>query len=62
MFEYKETFLDKIKVLFPYFIEFSKDGSILPKNYSKNCVVSKSNKKPIIMIIYNKSNFFANDR
>ena len=61
MFEYKEIFLDKIKVLLYYFVEFSKDESILFKDNPKNCAVCTLNKRPIIMIIHNKKNFLVNN-
>lgn len=59
--EYRETFLDEMKALLPYFVEFSEDGSILPKDYSKDCAVGGPNKRPIIMITHNESTFSAND-
>ena len=31
--EYREKFLDEMKVLSSYFVEFDKDGSIVPKEY-----------------------------
>ena len=58
--EYGEKFLDEIKALSYYFIEFDKDRSILPKEYLKNCAVEGLDQRPIIMIIYNKNTFFAN--
>lgn len=62
MVKYKETFLDKMKALLSYFMEFSKDRSILPKNYLENCAVSGLNKRPIIMIIHNEITFLTNNR
>ena len=41
--EYREKFLEKIKELLPYFVEFSKDGSILPKEYPEDCAVAGLN-------------------
>ena len=61
MVKYRETFLDEMKALLPYFVEFSEDGSILPKVYLKDCAVSGPNKRPIIMITHNESTFLAND-
>ena len=61
MVEYRETFLDKMKALLPYFIEFNKDESILLKDYPKNCAISSPNKKPIIMITNNKNTFLTNN-
>ena len=59
--EYKKTFLNKIKLLLPYFIEFSDDGFILLKVYSNDCIVGGLDWKHITMIIYDKSTFFANN-
>lgn len=42
-------------------MEFSNDGSILPKVYPDDCAVSGSNQKPIIMITHDESTRFAND-
>ena len=42
-------------------MEFSGDGSILPKNYPKDCAVGGPNKIPMIMITRNESTFLAND-
>ena len=61
MVEYKETFLNKIKALLPYFVKFSEDGLILPKDYPKDCAVGGPNKRLIIMITHNESTFAAND-
>lgn len=41
--EYRKTFLKKMKILSPYFIEFGKDESILPKEYLKDYKVGESN-------------------
>ena len=59
--EYRETFLDEMKALLPYFVEFSEDGSILPKDYPKDCAVGGPNKRPFIMITHDESTFSAND-
>lgn len=57
MIKYKKIFLDKIKTLFLYFVEFSKNKSILSKVYPKNYVINGPNKKLIIIITYYKSIF-----
>lgn len=59
--EYKEKFLEEMKELLPYFVQFGEDGSILPKEYPKDCAVGRLNKRPIIMIKYDKNIFSAND-
>lgn len=51
----KKLFLEKMKSLLPYFIEFKKDGKILPKEYLSNCIVRGLDQQPIIMIIYNEN-------
>lgn len=61
MVEYREIFLNEMKSLLPYFVEFFDDGSILPKLYSENCTMDNPDQRPIIMITYNESIFFAND-
>lgn len=62
MVEYKKTFLDKMKALFLYFVEFNKNRLILSKDYLKDYIVDGLNKRLIIMIIHNKSIFLANNR
>lgn len=59
--EYREKFLEEISLLLSYFVEFSKDDSILKKNYSDNCIVRKLDRKQITMITYNKSTFLVID-
>ena len=39
MLEYREAFLDEMKALLSYFVEFDEDRSILPEEYSENCTV-----------------------
>ncbi len=59
--EYRETFLSDMKSLLPYFVEFSDDGSILPKVYPDNCAVDGSDQRPTFMITHDESTFSAND-
>lgn len=61
MVEYRKTFLNEMKSLLPYFVEFFNNRSMLPKTYSENCVVNSPDQRPIIMITYNESTFSAND-
>ncbi len=61
MVEYREIFLNEAKSLLPYFVEFSDDGSILPKVYHDDCAVRGSDRRPIVMIIYDESTFCVND-
>ena len=39
-----------MKLLLPYFVKFSKDGSILKKDYPNDCTVKRPDWKSIIMI------------
>ena len=61
MVEYKEEFLDEIKKLLPYLVEFSEDGSMISKEYPKDCAVGGPNRRTIIMITHDESMFLAND-
>lgn len=61
MIEYKKSFWNEMKSLFLYIVEFSKDRSMLSKAYLNICRVNNLNWKPIFIIIYNKSIFFANN-
>lgn len=42
MVEYRKSFLDEIKSLLLYLVEFSEDKSMLPKEYPNNYVVDGS--------------------
>lgn len=42
-------------------MRFDKDGSILLKNYPKNCKGSKPNKNSNIMITYDENTFLSTD-
>ena len=42
-------------------MEFSDDGSMLPKTYLQDCEVSGLNRRPIIMITHDESTISAND-
>ena len=60
--EYQETFLEEIKSLLPYFVEFEEDGKILPKEYLSHCIIGGLNRRPtIFMITYDQNTFSAND-
>lgn len=37
---YRKTFLNEMKLLLPYFVEFSNDAFILTKKSHKNCAMS----------------------
>ena len=59
--EYWKTFLEEMKSLLSYFVQFQDDGTILPKEYPEDCAVGGPNRRPIIMITHNESTFLAND-
>ncbi len=59
--EYRETFLEEMKSLLPYFVEFRDDSTILHKEYPEGCVVGGPDRRPIIMITHDESSFSAND-
>lgn len=61
MVEYRGTFLDEMKALSPYVVEFTNDGSILPKEYPQDCSVGGPDRRPIIIITHDESIFSAND-
>ena len=59
--EYRETFLSEMKSFLPYFVEFSNNGSILPKVYPDDCAVGRSDQRPIIIITNDENTFSANN-
>ena len=59
--EYREKFLDEMKKLLPYLVEFSEDGSMISKEYPEDCAVGGPNRRPVIMITHDESTFSAND-
>ena len=59
--EYRKTFLEEMRLLLPYFVEFSEDGSILEKDYPDDCAVGEPDRRPIIMITHDENIFLAND-
>ena len=61
MVEYREEFLDEIKKLLSYLVEFFKDGSIILKKYLKDCPVGGPNRQLVIMITNDENMFLAND-
>ena len=59
--EYRETFLNEMKSLLPYFVEFFEDGTMVPKEYPDDCAVGGPDRRPIIMITHDENIFSAND-
>ena len=41
--ECQGIFLEKIKALLSYFVEFKENGTILPKKYPDDCAIGGSN-------------------
>ena len=62
MIEYQETFLNEMKSLLPYSVEFYEDGTIVPKEYPDDCAVRGLNRRLIIIITNDESIFSANNR
>ena len=54
-------FLEKMKLFLFYFVEFEKNGKILPKKYLSDYAVGEPDWQPIIMIKYDKGIFSIND-
>ena len=59
--EDRKKFFEKMEELKPYLVEFNEDGTIKEKNYLANCTVGDSNRRPVIVIIYNECTFSTND-
>lgn len=59
--EYRQKFLENMKELLPYLVEFAEDGSMQEKAYPAGCVVGGPDRRPIIMITHDESIFSAND-
>lgn len=51
-----------MKSLLAYFVEFYENSIIVSKEYPDDCTVGRPNQKPIIIIIFDESIFFANNR
>lgn len=61
MLEDQNNFLRKIEDLKPYMVECEENSKIKPKLYSFDCTIGSNDWQPIILIIYNKCTFFANN-
>ena len=59
--EYRQSFLEEMRRLSPYFVEFSADGLIKEKKYPADCSVGGLDRRPIIIITHDESIFSAND-
>ena len=59
--QYRQKFLEEMKGLLPYFVEFAEDGSMQDKIYPAGCTVGGPGRRPIVMITHDESIFSAND-
>lgn len=59
--EYRKEFLEALKKLSPYLVEFTSDGKIKQKEYPAGCEVGGSQCRPVIIITHDESIFSAND-
>lgn len=57
-----KIFLEKMKELKPYIVEFDELGVIKPKVYPPDCTIGGDNQWLVIIITHNKYKFLANDR
>lgn len=56
-----QKFLQKMKDLEPYLVEFESNGVIKPKVYPVDCVVGDYKRQPVIVITHDECTFSAND-
>lgn len=57
----REVFLETMKSLAPYLVEFDKDGNMLPKAYPVDCEVRGSQRRPVILITHDECVYSSND-
>ena len=57
----RETFLETMKNLSPYLVEFDKDDNIALKSYLADCEMGRSQRQPIIFITHDECIFSSND-
>lgn len=57
----RENFLETMKNLTPYLVEFDENGNILPKTYPADCGVGGDQRRPVILITHDECVFSAND-
>lgn len=50
-----------MKLLLPYFIKFLIDNTMVPNKYLYDCTMRRLEKRQVIINIYDKSVFLAND-
>ena len=59
--EDRKKFLNTMKDLEPYLVEFEEDGSIKTKEYPDDCAVGGDKRRPVIVITHDGCTFLAND-
>ena len=55
--EYQKTFSNEMKSLLPYFVEFYKDGTMVPKEYPDDYAVEGPDQRPIIRLYMMRIHF-----
>lgn len=61
MIEDCKKFLNTIKDLEPYLVEFEEDGSMKTKNYPDDCAIGRDVRRFVIVITHNECTFSAKD-
>ena len=61
MVEYRQIFLEEMKSLLPYLVEFREDSTMISKEYLDDCAVGGPNRQRIIMITHDESKFSVHD-
>lgn len=61
MIEDRAKFLQVMKDLEPYIVEFEEDGSMKAKDYLSDCAVGGDIRRPVIVITHDECTFSAND-
>lgn len=61
MVEDREKFLNTIKNLEPYLVEFEENRLMKTKNYLDDCTVKGDVRYSVIVITYNECTFFTNN-
>lgn len=59
--QYRKQFLEEMRRLSPYFVEFTSDGEMKEKTYPIDCEIGGPNARPIIVVTHDESTFSAND-
>lgn len=59
--EDRKHFLQVMKELEPYLVEFDKTGQMIPKVYPSDCKVRGDKRRPVIVITHDECTFLSND-